>query len=153
MRFTPALIRLAAVLAGLVATACAGATEAFGGYCSQGAFFYPTATKFASFLDGTSNTYLLGELSWTGYPNRRSWVRGYYSDTRGVLLLAAKNVRYPINSNNTTTWNNDAFGSNHPGGCQFALADGSVRMVSETINMTTYLSLASRNGKEPASPE
>ena len=40
------------------------------------------------------------------------------------------------------------FGSQHPGGVNFALCDGSVRFVSETIAMDVYLSAASRDGQE-----
>jgi prepilin-type N-terminal cleavage/methylation domain-containing protein len=130
---------------------CTGPTEAFGGWCTQGAIVYPNGQKIASFLDGTSNTLLLGELAYPDFAHRRSWVRGYYSDTRGTLFPGSKNVRYPINSEDISTWNNDAFGSNHPGGCQFSIADGSGRLVSETIDMVVYRSIASRNGKEPVS--
>ncbi|MGI6420281.1 MAG: DUF1559 domain-containing protein [Thermoguttaceae bacterium] len=132
----------------------AGSTTGFGPCCTQGAFGQlsnnlPTKNSLASFDDGTSNTYLLGELSWSGYPNWRAWTRGYYSDTRGILLLAAKNVLNPINSNIANLWNDGSFGSNHPGGAQFAMGDGSVQFVSETIDMAVYRAMASRNGKEP----
>jgi prepilin-type processing-associated H-X9-DG protein len=36
------------------------------------------------------------------------------------------------------------FRSRHPGGLQFARADGSVQMVSETIDMDTYIALSTR---------
>ena len=41
-----------------------------------------------------------------------------------------------------------AFGSNHSGGCQFGLGDGSVRFVSETISGDIYVAMASANGGE-----
>ncbi|TVS18955.1 MAG: DUF1559 domain-containing protein, partial [Planctomycetaceae bacterium] len=40
------------------------------------------------------------------------------------------------------------FGSYHPGGSNFALADGSVRFVSETINMEILSAAASIAGRE-----
>ncbi len=41
-----------------------------------------------------------------------------------------------------------AFGSNHPGGANLSLGDGSVRFVSETISMITLRALSTRQGGE-----
>jgi len=42
------------------------------------------------------------------------------------------------------------FGSEHPGGAMFAVGDGSVRFISETISPTTYANLGNRHdGKLP----
>ncbi|TVS21133.1 MAG: DUF1559 domain-containing protein, partial [Planctomycetaceae bacterium] len=41
------------------------------------------------------------------------------------------------------------FGSNHPGGCHFGLADASVRFVSETIDLVTYWALGRRESGLP----
>ena len=127
------------------------ATTSFGHYCTQGAILHPRGEKIGSFVDGTSNTYLVGELAVLDFVHRRSWVRGYYSGYDGGLMPSSKNVRYPINSNIFSTWNNDAFGSNHPGGTHFARADGSVGFVAETIDQELYLATASRDGQEPTS--
>jgi prepilin-type processing-associated H-X9-DG protein len=139
-----------------VAYNCSNLTEAFGGYCNDGTFLYATGVKIAEILDGTSNTYLLGEISWPQAPYYRAYIRGYYYESpaatapanRGTLLPLVRNVTYPINSRITTTWNNQAFGSLHPGGSQFAMADGSAKFVNQTIDWNVYLALASRNGSE-----
>ena len=45
-------------------------------------------------------------------------------------------------------FNDVSFGSMHPGGCHFAIADGSTRFVSETIDIGVYKATASRAGGE-----
>ena len=47
------------------------------------------------------------------------------------------------------TW---GFKSNHPGGVSFALTDGSVRFVSETIDHRTYQYLGCRHDGQAVSP-
>ena len=41
--------------------------------------------------------------------------------------------------------------SYHPGGCNHAMVDGSVRFISATMDIQTYWALGSRNGREPIS--
>jgi prepilin-type processing-associated H-X9-DG protein len=42
----------------------------------------------------------------------------------------------------------NAFGSQHAGGAQFALADGSVRFISENLDHSVLRALSTRYGKE-----
>jgi prepilin-type processing-associated H-X9-DG protein len=42
-------------------------------------------------------------------------------------------------------WNRYAFTSNHSGGCQFAMTDGSVRFISDSISLTVFRALGTRN--------
>ena len=44
-------------------------------------------------------------------------------------------------------------GSFHPGGANFAFADGSVRFVKDSVSMVTYQSLGTRNGGEVVSSD
>lgn len=104
----------------------------------------------AEVLDGTTNTLMLGERSVFLPPGQtndyRSWVRGQNGGSG-----TTKNVTYPINStlyNGSNNFNDISMGSTHPGGCNFALGDASVRYVSEDIDLALYKALASvRNGE------
>lgn len=136
-----------------------GADATHGGFARGGIFMRDTnATSTApgpeigysttDILDGTSNTLMVGERSWTNDvtgTRYRSWVRG--CDTAPVCA-GSRNIASGINTPSIATFNDIAFGSQHPGGCNFCFGDGSVRFISENINMSTYLSLASRDGGE-----
>jgi prepilin-type processing-associated H-X9-DG protein len=47
----------------------------------------------------------------------------------------------------------DGFSSDHPGGCNFVFADGSVRFLKETIAHEVFRALASRAGGELVNAE
>jgi prepilin-type N-terminal cleavage/methylation domain-containing protein/prepilin-type processing-associated H-X9-DG protein len=108
--------------------------------------------KLTDVVDGLTNTLMLAERSQqlpAGQANDyRTWIRGNNGGSG-----ATKNVTYPINStfyNGSNNFNHISFGSNHSGGCNFALGDGSVRFVSQNIDMALYMALASINGGEVA---
>ncbi len=107
---------------------------------------------FGTMTDGSSNILMVGERSQnlpSGQPNDyRSWVRGNNGGSG-----TTKNVTYPINStfyNSSNNFNDISFGSNHSGGCHFLLGDGSVRFVSESIDLNLYKALASVKSGEAA---
>ena len=109
-------------------------------------------SNFAEILDGTSNTLMIAERSMFLPPGQandyRSWIRGNNGGSG-----TTKNVTYPINStfyNGSNNFNDISFGSNHPGGCQFGLGDGSVRFIAETIDLSLYKCLASMKQREVA---
>ena len=94
----------------------------------------------------------------------RPWINGSYSSAEpggpgdDVVSYAMKVLQYPINAPverndtgpNPVPFNHLPMGSWHPGGCNFAIADGSVQFLSETINLLTYQRLATCNGGESA---
>ena len=122
-----------------------------GDYARSGTMLHDESVTIDEIRDGTSNTFLLGELSWEGTNNYRSWVRGTSEGSCGASS-SAKNVEYGIGIFAYEVFNvefNDvSFGSMHPGGCLFAYSDGSVHFVSETVDIGVYKSTSTRNGGE-----
>ena len=124
-----------------------------GGYAAGGLLYRNSNTGIRDITDGTSNTFLLGEMSYAkdaqGNTNTafRIWTRG----AQGNAMGSCKNIQYRINQQayqNGNNFNSVSFGSNHTGGCQFLMGDGSVRFVSENVNFNVYQATASRNGGE-----
>ncbi|MCA9204109.1 MAG: DUF1559 domain-containing protein [Pirellulaceae bacterium] len=120
-----------------------------GGFSQAGIWYHNDVRGFNNIIDGTSNTFAFGEISWTdrgGNPTRyRVWTRGGRVND---FMAPCKNVANQINTDQTGLFNDMSYGSQHPGGCQFGLADGSVRFVSETIDYNMLLSAASMSGGE-----
>lgn len=130
---------------------CKNLTEFHGGECVQGVL-WEQSSSMADIVDGSSNTYLLGELSWSEMSKYRTWLRAQLPASYGYatgLYYLSKYIKYPINSKNETNWNAIAMGSQHPGGAYFLMGDASGRFVSELIDWNVYLATASRNGMEP----
>jgi prepilin-type processing-associated H-X9-DG protein len=124
----------------------------------------------AGVIDGTSNTLFFGERNHRdvafdaqAVANGGQQVIGQYGFWHSSAGLAVVDVTMttlaPINYqvDASQNWNTcaclrtSAFGSLHPGGANFALVDGSVRFISQTIEMTTYRALSTRQGNEIAS--
>jgi prepilin-type processing-associated H-X9-DG protein len=120
-----------------------------GAVATQGILGINTKTRMVDVTDGTSNTLLVGEISYKDANCYRVWTRGWDGNASGT----AKNVVNAINAvpyNGSNNFNDVSFGSQHGGGCNFVLADGSVRFVSQTISTSVYLSAASKDGNEVA---
>lgn len=131
---------------------------AYGDLPTNGMFGMSFSRKLADVSDGLSNTLAIGEFVQTDdertnrWPvNVRDWIFG--GDTT-CGNMSVKALVWPINapvnrgSPHNVGYNRLPMGSNHPGGASFVLGDASVRFLSETIEMETYLSLGSCNGKE-----
>ena len=118
----------------------------------EGVLTMNSKIKLVQITDGTSNTLMVGESSWTSSDNYRIWVRGSFDATE---LTAMRNVANTMSStayNGASNFDDVSFGSQHPGkGAHFAFADGTVRYLTPQISFGVYLSLASRDGNESVS--
>jgi prepilin-type N-terminal cleavage/methylation domain-containing protein/prepilin-type processing-associated H-X9-DG protein len=108
--------------------------------------------SFKNLTDGTSNTVMFGEVA--GYPRRynrgkdvgdNSPVMGHMGGWTRILPIKsnpAGDVLYGgnclVNCTNFASTNLYSF---HTGGAQVAMADGSVRFISENIDMATFFRL------------
>ena len=88
----------------------------------------------------TGQTWALGERGWTLFntvvPPNSTQYAWHSCRTTSCLECAPEGSSYTNAS------------SNHPGGANYAFADGSVKFIKNTISMMTYWSLGSRNGGE-----
>ncbi len=127
----------------------------------NGVLYHNSACGFSDVLDGTSNVFMIGETKYCLTKGGRAdgfhagWAAATKLDSFGMpLVLAAAMLPingYPDHGGNSDTLNYQTrlFGSFHPGGCQFALCDGSVRFVSETLDINVYQRVAVRDDRLP----
>jgi prepilin-type N-terminal cleavage/methylation domain-containing protein len=142
-----------------------------GNVFTDGVFYPNSNTRLRDISDGSSHTLAVGERTYFIEP----WIDGSWWIGRSVpslqiethCLASAKNVVGPINADPSVhgCWLYDTncragaerdrlrndlyFGSDHPGGAQFAVADGSVQFLVDSIDLDVYWDLATRNGDEP----
>lgn len=109
--------------------------------------------KIEDIRDGLSNTFAIGENVpvWCSF----SWWWHYYTPlaTAGIPLnyvsIAIRSNPAESRESRRTDWHNQlGFMSRHPGGANFALADGSVLFVSDSIDLMTYRHLGNRGSGE-----
>ncbi len=136
----------------------AACQEQGGGYvANSGIIVRDIRIGFGKITDGSSNTFMVGEGAFgpVELQTTRPWWIGAHGSSGGYIYTA-KNVSFLINegervngvnnSNGVQVERNDmGFGSEHPGGCHFAFADGSVRFQQEQINLELLFALASRD--------
>lgn len=118
--------------------ACIGVTPNGGALSNDagGAFIYKDEKGFRDISDGTSNTILVGERALKGTTaDEVTWLGTPKSIGNGAhgkrVMGSAQYVINPIPTQNTAAV--FSFSSLHPGGANFAVADGSVQFISDTI--------------------
>jgi prepilin-type N-terminal cleavage/methylation domain-containing protein/prepilin-type processing-associated H-X9-DG protein len=149
-----------------------GPPPAFPGISRDGIFWIDSSVRFGDIIDGTSTTFLFGERYHRDpeFDRRQPDVSpgtapiadigrwGMVAGSGGIMANVTLHSAAPINyrmppGGDALALNNRAaaFGSGHPGGANFAFADGSVRFVSESMPLPTLQSLSTRAGGEVVS--
>ncbi len=134
--------------------------DAFGEikFCGDGVFFYTRTFRIPEISDGLSNTIFLGEtrdghLKVNGLSiNSNLWTNG--NRMQSTMRTTATPINTPPGINGGAglatqadgNYSNGGFASNHPGGANFSFGDGHVAFVDDSIDLTTYKTMATRAG-------
>ena len=131
---------------------------------NNGVFYRNSRIGLRDVTDGSSQTLLVGErsrsvadASWVGAipaavacTNPRWPVRD--CEPSGVMVLGhtgpSPGGQAWVDTPNYKGAGADDFGARHPGGCNFAFADGSVRFVKDSIDPRVFSFLSTRAGGE-----
>ena len=124
---------------------------------TTGIFWVNSKTRLPAIKDGTSNTAMLGERDggdgdgsprraaiWAGSVRAR-YLNGALGATTGTNPFMLLNIQI---SNTTSQWN--SLGSFHPGGANFAFADGSIRFIRDSIDTASYSAIGTRSAGDLA---
>jgi prepilin-type N-terminal cleavage/methylation domain-containing protein/prepilin-type processing-associated H-X9-DG protein len=108
------------------------------------------AARLADFIDGTSNTLMIGEVTGAGAGTKSGfwWVGWNVIDTSAGI-----NGPYTIPGGGSPVgwyWRSAGFSSYHPGGCQFVFVDGSVHLLQKNIDSLVLKGLTTRAGADVA---
>jgi prepilin-type N-terminal cleavage/methylation domain-containing protein/prepilin-type processing-associated H-X9-DG protein len=134
----------------------------------DGVFYVDSSIRLADVTDGPSNTFLFGERHYfdPNFDLRKSlhfptigplagWGKwGFVALGTSQVTLSAPapiNFRVPPDGDRLAVENRlCAYGSGHPGGANFAFADGSARFLRDTLPLATLQALSTRAGGEAA---
>ncbi len=133
----------------------------------NGVFHNNSRVRIADISDGTTNVIMLGETRYAPHiraekpsvpytswdTGLRVWGNGGEFALPSGLCAAMEGINSsdfrPSNGGWAAHVCTSTFGSHHPGGAHFALADGSVQFIGEHIDLATYRSLGAINDGLP----
>lgn len=144
-------------------------------FFNNGVLYLNSSVRIGDILDGTTNTFLVGESRWWfAVGQNPPWLTylTWASSTRNADASSHENMvaaaTDPINSplisydpgkgpysahpagiGAVVGTHTRCFGSYHPGGCHFALADASVRFVNENVDLAVYRQAGARSDGLP----
>jgi prepilin-type N-terminal cleavage/methylation domain-containing protein/prepilin-type processing-associated H-X9-DG protein len=114
-------------------------------------------------IDGLSNTFLAGEqimkvTQWNAWVEANQCVGSTALPPNylapGVAISSSGSIVLSSGGSDVGSWTHwYSFRSRHPGGINFAMCDGSVRFIKNTINMFTYQALSTRGMGEVISAD
>jgi prepilin-type processing-associated H-X9-DG protein len=119
----------------------------YNGCQANGMFFLNRGVAFRDITDGLSNTFMVGER----------WSKWVYSTWTGLVpggwhaparVVAVASDEFPPNSEENVEQQTHNFSSYHAAGANFLLCDGHVQMITETIDLSVYNALCTRQGGE-----
>lgn len=110
-------------------------------------------TPLRQIADGLSKTMLLFELTGRGVIGTNAY--GPWASGRNCSSLGPDSTSTAIvNPNSASAWVDNSYAplfSDHPGGAQIAMCDGSVHFIAESITESVLTGLASKDGGETVS--
>jgi len=133
-------------------------SQAYHGVIVRGGIRYGTNTWYGgkvtmpTISDGTSNTMMISEKQL----NPNNYLSGDWHDDAGwgdgwdpdVIRYTGFQPNPDRSYNNQGGWEGYRFGSAHPTGINALMADGSVRIISYSVSLTTFNALGTRDGGE-----
>ena len=112
---------------------------------SDGIFYQNSHVKIRDIRDGTSSTIIAGE-------RKTDEQLGWLSTWVGVVPEGAEAFNRILGSTdhtpNSPAGHFDDFSSQHAGGAHFLLGDGSVRFISDSVDLNLFQALSTRQGGE-----